>query len=356
MSAQRDPMEIQARFSGILAGPPTDPRSSQPLDIGYQHQPFATLPPPQSYTPTRVLAPTPGTATQHGGPGQHGTFVDPGAAYYAQAPRYNYGSVDGVSGVPRQAMPSNLGHLDMASMFPSGFTFSLFFIFITPVCLALHVGLDPHVRQWIGRYYTWVLFLPILFLMAHLIHVKERAPNKLVVISSLILPCLVILVLGDRVLLQSYDLANRFAARDCSTFPLKQDMDREFQAGKKFYANCMATMSSSGRNLTFASATALFRIQDCPGYQDLLVAHPDLNYLRQTEAQHSCAGWCDPDQPLWLFGEVKDSCSSAVAEVMFGKIQRGALQAVSYTIVVLGLSSMGLVLVGPTLRKNGLEW
>lgn len=242
--------------------------------------------------------------------------------------------------------------LNFLEMFPTLFTAFCFGTFITPIVLSYHVGSDPEVLFWIGNYINWVIFLPILYVWAYIYHTIRRIPSKVVVVICLMGSCCVLLVLGEHVLLDAYDRANEFAARDCETFPRKMALQRSWDAAHAYHADCMQAMSTE-LNIPYESAVATHRIRDCSDYSTQLEQHSDWEYLARLEEHHLCAGWCQPAQALWTLGSTRDSCSSTVADIMENKIRWTMLQVVVYTVIVLGTVSTMLVAWGPSLWNMG---
>jgi len=240
--------------------------------------------------------------------------------------------------------------LDVMTMFPALFTAFCFATFITPIILSYHIGRDAQVIFWIGDYISWVAYLPLLYVWAYAYHSIYRLPSKMVMVVCLIGSCVTLLILSDRVLLAAYDRANEFAARDCDTFPTKRELQREWDIAGTYYANCVAAAAEE-TGMTYETAYASYRIRDCPDYEAQLAQHPHWEYLGQLEEQQQCSGWCDRAQPLWVRGDVRDSCSAVVGDIMMNKVQWTMMQVLVYTITVLGIVSVLLVAVGPQLWR-----
>jgi len=240
--------------------------------------------------------------------------------------------------------------LDVMEMFPALFTAFCLATFMTPIVLSVHIGRDPQVLFWIGNSINWVIYLPVFYLGSYAYHTFYRLPCKMVMVVCLIGSCVTLLVLCDRVLLAAYDRANEFAARDCDTFPTKRELQREWEGAHAFYISCVSAMAAEN-SMNLETAYASYRITDCQGYEAQLVEHPRWAYLGQLEEQQHCSGWCERAQPLWVGGDVKDSCSAVVADIMMNKIQWTMMQVLVYTLVVLAILSVLLVSVGPTLWR-----
>merc|ERR1719203_2548174 len=94
-------------------------------------------------------------------------------------------------------------------------------------------------------------------------------------------------------------------------------------------------------------------IVDCIGYEKQLAVNQYWSYLADLEEDHSCAGWCQPSQPLWTFKVVKDSCTALVADILHQNVQWCMLQVVVYTALAFALCSITLIMVGPIMRNIG---
>lgn len=236
------------------------------------------------------------------------------------------------------------------------FSFFCLATFSMPIWITYHIGNDENVKQWISTKIWCVLFLFIPYAVAHVIHHVKGHPVRLVLVTCLVGSSIVLLLIGDYVLLVAYKKGNAFSAQDCFTFPGKRALEKDWQEARTFYANCAAKKASSF-NITFTQAVMQFRIESCPGYDDMVATtHPDWKYLGFLEDSYRCSGWCQEGEPMWTFAQTSDSCSSAVADVMFNKIQWSTMQVVLYTIVVLGFVSTTLITIGPLLIKLGIEW
>merc|ERR1719223_2660207 len=96
-------------------------------------------------------------------------------------------------------------------------------------------------------------------------------------------------------------------------------------------------------SMNLETAYASYRITDCQGYE------------AQLEEQPHCSGWCERAQPLWVGGDVKDSCSAVVADIMMNKVQWTMMQVLVYTLCVLAILSALLVGVAPRLWRYTAE-
>merc|ERR1719329_342179 len=98
-------------------------------------------------------------------------------------------------------------------------------------------------------------------------------------------------------------------------------------------------------------------IDECEGYSEAVAQHPAWRYLEAMEERNACGGWCVASTPLWT-GALRggqDSCVAVAAEIMYAKAQHATAQVVVYTLILIALTSIGLIVVGPDLRNRGIE-
>jgi len=242
------------------------------------------------------------------------------------------------------------------SFFPAMFSFFCLATFSMPIWIMYHIGTDENVKQWISTKTWLVVFLFVPYAVTHVIHHVKGHPVRLALATCLVGSSIVLLLIGDYVLLAAYRKGNAFVAQDCDTFPGKRALEAEWREARTFYANC-AAKKAAAFNITFAQAVMQYRIESCGEYEEqVATAHPSWRYLGFLEETYRCSGWCQEGEPIWTFAATTDSCSSAVADVMFNKIQWSTMQVVLYTIMVLGFVSTTLITAGPILMKLGIEW
>lgn len=269
-----------------------------------------------------------------------------------------YGAV-GRKAEPFAALSGHSRMAEFMEMFPRLFTCACLLIFMTPIFLMVRIGRDVSVRYWFGSWCDIAAFLPCLFIVGHIVHSNKKQPHKPTVLVCLLVPAVTLLILGEFVLTSVSDKANQLFSTDCDTFPEKRALEAEHIAAQNVFATCLADTVSSirARNLTFEHAAELYRIQDCEEYEMELQAHQRAwTYLRHMEEQHQCAGWCNFGQPVWTYGEVRDSCSVAVSAIFDGKVKHMASQTVCYSILVIFIVSIAFLVVGNPLRQAGISW
>lgn len=270
-------------------------------------------------------------------------------AAWEGAPLAERGAVGGGGGVFRG--------LDGAlQVFPAAFTLFNVAVFLAPVWVASHAGRDRHVMHWVPGH-TWaVVFLVVLWPLAHILQaVRGGAPGKFVVVTCLVAQCVTLLLVGQYVMITSYKVGNSLMAEGCRAFLPKLQLENDFVQAKSFYSECMSeTIRTS--NMTSAQAMEQFRIQDCTTYESVAARHPGWSYLRYLEETYHCAGWCTEDVPLWTGVLTQDACSPVVAEHLLNNVQVSMEQVLVYAAFVLIAMSVVLLRFDPALRSHGLRW
>lgn len=223
---------------------------------------------------------------------------------------------------------------------PALFSFFTFFVLVVPFVKSLFIAFNPNVVFWMGiAPKVAVLFVPALVLLGFVIHSCLNRPSKIVVIVSLVVPCVILLVMGDTVLMNAMNEGNRLSSADCYIWSKKAEMEQSWQSAADFYTAC-----GHDANLT---RRGTYRIQECPGYAGQLKDHPDWSYLATLEKMYDCGGWCEPHRPLWQYGaHPVDACSHAAGTVFTVKVRHVALQIVIYSIIIVGVTAALLILWG----------
>lgn len=231
----------------------------------------------------------------------------------------------------------------LQGLFPELFTGACLLLVCGPLVKSVDIAFDRIVVHWLGAQLRIIVFLPlVLIAVSYWLHCMSRMPNKWAVLLGIVGPGLVLGIQANRIAMMSLQLGDRLASSDCQTFPLKYDLEREWQAAATFRSSCPA---------------AAYAVQDCPGYSAEATRHPSWNFLWYLETKYECSGWCNVQKPLWRAGDAPgDSCSRAVAISMTSKIRHNANQIMVYCLFVVSLSVVVLVMLGPYLRTNGLEW
>lgn len=238
---------------------------------------------------------------------------------------------------PKKHQPNGL------HMLPEMFTFLCFLIFIPPHVTSIHVTMDPNVRFWMGdTLHIIALFLsPMLIIAGHIPYRLRGAPSKLAIVLSMIGPSIVFGILSNHILTKALNYGNQFAANDCKPPSEKFDLEESWRVARTFYAGCSVQEDVNPKE---------YLIHNCIGYYERNSNNSAWQYLAQVEVKYRCGGWCALNQTLWTFNVAQDSCSTAISQVMSGKVVSKALQVVVYSIFLLALSSISLILLGPSLR------
>jgi len=231
----------------------------------------------------------------------------------------------------------------LRDLFPEFFTGACLLLFCSPLVKSADIAFDPLVVHWLGGHPRIIIFLSLVFIaVSYRLHSISRLPNKWAILLGIVGPGLVLGIQANRIAMLSLQLGDRLASSDCRTFPLKYDLEREWQAAATFRNSCPATA---------------YAVQECPGYSEEATQYPTWNFFWYLESKYECSGWCDVQKPLWRAGDAPgDSCSRAVAIAMKSKIRHNANQIMVYCLFVVSLSVVVLVMLGPSMRTNGLDW
>mmetsp|Transcript_107030 Transcript_107030/g.284795 ORF Transcript_107030/g.284795 Transcript_107030/m.284795 type:complete len:269 (-) Transcript_107030:38-844(-) len=266
-----------------------------------------------------------------------GQVVPPGYSSFGQAGRLLYGS----------SLDDKDEEAFIRRCIPEAFACGCLLLFAGPVVKSFHLAYDPLVIRWVGDW-PQVAALAPLFCVAwgYAMHRITRRPSKFAVLLSLLGSSVILAVMANRVGMASLELGDRMAASDCTTFPAKYALQREWKEASRLYTSCRSS----------SSVSASYVVQDCPEYAAQQQSHTSWAFLKLLEEVYGCAGWCTHAEPLWTLGKKEDSCSSVTAFVMTAKIHPTANQVFVYSIVVLLFTSVVLFLAGPWLRDQGVEW
>jgi len=260
------------------------------------------------------------------------------------------------------------GHIDMLKMFPSAFTMVGAMLFSVPTWIVLTIGRNPAVSYFQSNYYYVVLVIPVVTIIVHVIHVRKGVPVKFAIVTGLVVPNLVLLWFGNMMYLNAVDKTDKLFSGDCNSFNTKRELQRSWEAAYALYSSCInQTSQQTGHSREKLMDT--FRIQDCEEYNSALTGLTDAGsrayeqshledwtYLRSLEEEHFCAGWCYHAQQLWSSKEHKDACSVVVSNIYSSYVRPHASQVCMLMLAALGATAMLLIMLGPVLRRHGLDW
>lgn len=247
--------------------------------------------------------------------------------------------------------------LSVLRIFPAAFSLCILIVFIWPILATYHMAVDESVAYWIGSYGKIALLLPLIFAVTHVVHISLGRPSKPAVLTSLVVPCVVLLVLGDVVLSSSYNWTFALSSNDCNTFAGKQELQNAWDAAYSVYSTCIEETVKKHPQLSESKAFRLYRLQECEEYETELKKHEAAwTYLRHVEDTYACSGWCTTAKPIWTFEDTMDSCSTTVSQVFSTKVQRVSWQIIIYIVFVLVCGSLALVFFGPMIRGKGMKW
>lgn len=243
-------------------------------------------------------------------------------------------------GFPRGGKDPSLESLESASpmqkrtsklpmqAFAPFFTFGCIILFFMPIFQVVYLNGDVDVQFWIGSWFGEIAaLLPLLFIGSFFVHAKLGKPQKLVVLSCVVVPSMVLLGIGRLLVLGAANAAEDLADSKCGALTEKQTLQDAWLAAKDLLEVCTA-----------AGETSVDRgLQWCSQYEAKREFHKQSwDYLRSAEERHGCRGWCELGQTLWG-SEIpaQDSCSNTVARALERKVQRTAAQVELYSLFIM---------------------
>mmetsp|Transcript_82840 Transcript_82840/g.268061 ORF Transcript_82840/g.268061 Transcript_82840/m.268061 type:complete len:259 (+) Transcript_82840:116-892(+) len=234
--------------------------------------------------------------------------------------------------------------VDIVGVFPEAFTTLCLLAFVPPVVKSTYLAIDPLVSYWWGRGPKIVVFLPLVFIaLSHAIHRVSQGPRKSAIALALIGSSLALGVQANLIAVNALQLSSSFAAKDCEFWTRKHELEAAWQSAHEFRAACNGAVGGE------------YLIQHCPGYGEQAAENPGWSFLWSMEVRYACAGWCGLKAPLWTLPGARDSCSTVVSQVLAAKVQRDSMQICIYCIVVLALSAVKLIALGPKSRHRRIE-
>jgi len=256
-------------------------------------------------------------------------------------------------------------HFDVVKEMHNLFVFFCILLFIEPYVKMCCIVANPGILYLGGHALRAALFLPpILVMVAHAIHQSKQAPSKTAVIIGIFGPAIVLALMGNSIQNEATMTGNLFLANECTVNTEKWEMEKEWQAAVTFHEACVKATLQNRADLGGApealtargSPRSYVSITECGDYESQQRHRPAWQYFQHLEESYGCGGWCEAKQPLWTFDPPELSCSTAAAEVLLNQVDRTVSQVFIYSVCVLCISTILLILMGPTLRSKGLEW
>jgi len=248
-------------------------------------------------------------------------------------------------------------NIDVVAMFPNAFTLLTLLLFGMPTYLIMENALFAAVRYWSSGWVWMTLAIPVVIVLAHVVHSSGGVPNKWAVIGALVFPSMMLLLFANGQMTSAMDRADKLFSVDCDTFEGKRMLQRSWDAAETLFEDCLSTTVAANPDLTVPQLKDHFRIQDCEEYGRAHHEHSrDWDYLQYLEVSHGCTGWCSPGQQLWSRVPHKDDCSTVVSVVYAFKIEEHAKQVCIIMFSTLVITAIGLIIVGPMIRARGFSW
>lgn len=260
-------------------------------------------------------------------------------------------------------MPKKTDGIDLIRMFPAAFTMVCFVIFLVPVWLILTVAENQALSYFSSRWAYVVLAAPVIILLVHLVHLRQGVPNKFGVLAALMIPSIICLIIANRQFMNATDKMDKLFSVDCDTFPQKRQLQVAWESAYNLYMDCLNTTAATS-NYPLEVLQQNFRIQDCAEYQSRLSGKwaflnnyaDEWNYLRYLEENHYCSGWCYHGVQLWSSKPHKDSCAIVVSNLFRSLVTPHTKQVSVVMLACLAVTAVIIIIMGPALRKQGLEW
>jgi len=247
-------------------------------------------------------------------------------------------------------------HTDFASVFPSAFTMLCTLLFILPLHTIIKVSRDPSLRYFSGPACWFLLVIPVIILVVHIIHVKKGAPSKYAVIVALIVPSLLLLLFANYQATSASNKGDKLFSTDCETFAIKSELQKSWEAAYDVYMACL-NQTAATDSFSVEQLAQTFRIQDCTNYAPDASGHQKAwTYLRNLEESYQCSGWCYHGQQLWSTKHSKDGCAVTVSSVYKYYVRPHASQVSLMMLLTLFLSAVMLAAFGEKIRAHGFDW
>jgi hypothetical protein len=237
---------------------------------------------------------------------------------------------------------------DAWNKFSFAFLLSNFLLFAWPVFTVWSLAFDDSIVYWFGSFlFWWSLPIPFFFLVIYAAHVLLR-PHKSLIMGTMIIPCVTLFLLGGALQAKGGHLADKLRNRDCGTFPLIRKLELSLADAKEKYNECLAgATAQSHPHILFTN---------CNQYEKWLEEGDnakDWPYLMYLEAQFECTGFCQPDEPLWVYHKDAgtDPCGSALALYLEGKVLTNAKQLMVFPILLVFVTVAWVYSVRPSIAE-----
>mmetsp|Transcript_75895 Transcript_75895/g.201642 ORF Transcript_75895/g.201642 Transcript_75895/m.201642 type:complete len:279 (-) Transcript_75895:66-902(-) len=263
------------------------------------------------------------------------------------------------------------GHEDLKTwlqnrrgLFPALYSLLSFAVYGIPIINGVELGLTPSVQYWVGMYSWLVLLVPVLLVVAHVIHAVHGRPLFNVMLLSTVVPATVVMVTGYSVMMPISGITDRLMSSDCTTYPDKTYLNSAYEAAAGIWDTCIQReMNETGKSEWELKSHMV--VDECPEYQKSIEQglgkqkwKRQWNYLKGLELNQACSGWCYAGQEaLWtLDHESKDICCSVVASILNSSVNREASRMLMSGLVTLVVSLIALVGIQEWIIRLNAEW
>lgn len=246
------------------------------------------------------------------------------------------------------------------------FTATMLSIYSGPVILALQLGADPDVAYWIGRYGQLAAFVPLWFVMMHMVMMtqlagEEKKVRKNILMWTAILPAIILAFSGGLYMSSSRWWSLRLTNEDCGPSGNSQgkaELQEAYEVALDMYKECRQNMLEANGGVeprwrpTLQSCSEWARLSPVDEESKAWKAysrkaekadknfHTQFEYLASVEANHVCGGFCQPGPMLWNDYDVIGKQGSRCAPMLGTKFQVTHRQGLQ--LLVISLAGMSV--------------
>lgn len=210
------------------------------------------------------------------------------------------------------------------SAFAYMFTVVMLCLYTGPVVLSLQLGYDPDVSYWIGRYGRAAAFIPVFFVMMHMVIMaqfggEEKKCKKSIFVWTAILPAILLAISGGIYMSSARYWWRSLTSEECgSSFTAeKSELQFAYEEAHGMYQECRENMLAANGGVeprwrpTLQSCTEWARLvpadEEAKAWQAYSRKiqkadqsfHSEFEYLATVEANHVCGGFCSAGPMLW---------------------------------------------------------
>jgi len=212
-------------------------------------------------------------------------------------------------------------------LFPGLLTLAVFATFVPAMITGVRLTMDASVRYWAGWKGAFVLLIPVILVVCHMVQAYYRKPVFFAVLAGTVGPAMVAIAVGMIVKSGIEDISMRLTASDCTSYDDKWELEEAYRRAELDYSQCIARLTANSTNDTVVEA---IRRSTFLGDCDEFINDPmrrtyqrHWNYLAGLETTEDCSGWCGEGQQAAVFTgnpAAWDTCSGVVGHDLFNKV------------------------------------